>query len=94
MKYTRFITITALYIALLLCVQLALSGVQGVELVTVFFLAFCFTVGAKAGVTVAIGFSLIRCFLFGFFPTVIVLYSVYYTGFALFFGFLGHKFNI
>ena len=93
MRSTKFITITALYTALLICVQFALSGVAGVELVTVFFLAFCFCAGVKAGVTVAVCFSVIRCFLFGFYPTVIILYLVYYSGFALFFGFMGNKFN-
>lgn len=93
MRTTRFITITALFTALLIGVQFALSGVAGVELVTVFFLAFCFCAGIKAGVTVAITFSTIRCFLFGFYPSVIVLYLVYYVSFALFFGFLGNKFG-
>ena len=93
MRSTRFITITALYTALLIGVQFALSGIAGVELVTVFFLAFCFMIGVKAGVTVAVCFSTIRCFLFGFYPSVIILYLVYYIGFALFFGFLGNKFN-
>lgn len=93
MKTTRFITLTALYTALLIGVQFALSWVAGVELVTVFFLAFCFCCGIKAGVAVAVCFSTLRCLLFGFFPTVIILYLVYYTGFALFFGFLGNKFH-
>lgn len=93
MRSTRFITITALYTALLICVQFVLSGVASVELVTVFFLAFCYTIGVKAGITVAVCFSTIRCFLFGFYPSVIILYLVYYTGFALFFGFLGNKFR-
>ena len=93
MKTTRFIALTALYAALLICVQFVLSGVAGVELVTVFFLAFCFMGGVKAGITVAVCFSTIRCFLFGFYPTVIILYLVYYTGFALFFGFLGNRLN-
>lgn len=93
MKTTRFITVTALFTALLICVQFVLSGVAGVELVTVFFLAFCFSAGVKKGVAVAVCFSLIRCFLFGFYPSVIILYLVYYTGFAAFFGFLGNKFD-
>ena len=93
MRATRFITLTAIYTALLICVQFVLSGVAGVELVTVFFLAFCFSVGVKAGITVAVCFSVMRCFLFGFYPTVITLYLIYYTGFALFFGFWGNRFN-
>ena len=93
MRTTRFIALTALYTALLIGVQFVLSGVAGVELVTVFFLAFCYVIGVRAGITVAVCFSTIRCFLFGFYPTVIILYLVYYTGFALFFGFLGNKLN-
>jgi len=93
MRPTRFITLSALYTALLICVQFVLSGVAGVELVTVFLLAFCFMAGVKAGVTVAVCFSTMRCFLFGFYPSVIILYLVYYTGFALFFGFLGNRFH-
>ena len=87
MRATRFITVTALFTALLICVQFALSGIAGVELVTVFLLAFCFSVGAKAGVTVAVCFSVLRCFVFGFYPSVIILYLAYYSWFSLFFGF-------
>lgn len=93
MRATKFITVTALFTALLMGVQFALSGIAGVELVTVVFLAFCFCAGVKAGVTVAVAFSLIRCFLFGFYPSVIALYLIYYVSFALFFGFLGNKFG-
>ncbi len=90
---TRFITSTALFTAILIAVQFALSGVAGVELVTVIFLAFCYCAGQRAGLTVGICFSLLRCFLFGFYPTVVVLYLIYYPSFALFFGFLGKKFG-
>ena len=64
---TRFITSTALFTAILIAVQFALSGVAGVELVTVIFLAFCYCAGQRAGLTVGICFSLLRCFLFGFY---------------------------
>ena len=93
MRATRFIAVTGLFTALLIGAQFALSGVAGVEIVTVLFLSFCFCAGVSYGVTVAVCFSLLRCFLFGFYPSVIVLYLVYYTLFALFFGFLGKKFN-
>ena len=92
MKTTRFITVCALYCALLIGVQFALSGVPGVELVTAFFLAFCFYKGVIAGITVGACFSLIRCIIFGFFPTVIILYLIYYPLFAVVFGFVGKKF--
>ena len=93
MSKARFVTTTALFTATLICVQLALSGVGGIELVTVFFLAFCFYMGIRAGVAVAICFSLLRCFLFGFYPSVIILYLIYYPLFALFFGWFGTKFG-
>lgn len=93
MRVTRFITLAALFTAVLISVQFALSGVGGVELVTVIFLSVCYYTGVKTGVTVSICFSVMRCFIFGFFPTVIILYLIYYTGFALFFGFLGNKFR-
>ena len=93
MRITRFITVTALYTAILIAVQFALSWVANIELVTVFFLAFCYTQGAKAGSVVAVCFSTLRCFVFGFYPTVLILYLIYYTGFACFFGFLGNRFK-
>ena len=34
-------------------------------------------------------FSLMRCFIYGFFPNVVILYLVYYNFFALVFGLLG-----
>ncbi|MDE7394816.1 MAG: hypothetical protein K2M95_01685 [Clostridiales bacterium] len=73
----------------LLAAQFALSGVQGVEVVTVLFLTFCVACGVRLGLIVANAFSLIRCFLFGFFPNVVALYLIYYNLFAVVFGLLG-----
>ena len=75
--------------ALLIACQLALSAVQGVEVVTVLFLAWCYSFGVVRGMIVANCFSLLRCLLFGFFPTVVILYVVYYNLFAVVFGLLG-----
>ena len=52
---------------------------------------FCYSFGIKSGVLIATVFSLLRCFIFGFFLNVIVLYLVYYNLFALFFGWLGMR---
>lgn len=79
----------ALMTALLIACQLALSAVQGVEVVTVLFLSFCYSFGVRRGLVVANCFSLLRCLLFGFFPTVVILYIVYYNLFALVFGLAG-----
>ena len=78
-------------VALLIGGQMALSGVSGIEIVTVMLLCFCFHYGVRHGIAVATTFSLLRCFFFGFQVNVIVLYLVYYNLFALFFGWLGKR---
>lgn len=81
----------AVMTALLIAVQYALGFVPGVELVTAFFLCFCYVYGIRCGLLTGIAFSLLRCLLFGFMPNVILLYLVYYSLFALLFGFLGKR---
>ena len=76
----------ALMAALLIGGQLALSAVAGVEVVTVLLLVFSYTYGRKAGMLTATAFSLLRCILFGFVPSVVALYLIYYNAFAFFFG--------
>ena len=91
MEKTRFVVRVAMCVALLIGGQMALSGISGIEIVTVMLLCFCFHYGIRHGVAVAITFSLLRCFFFGFQVNVIVLYLVYYNLFALFFGWLGKR---
>ncbi len=79
--------------AMLIGGQLALSGVSGIEIVTVLLLSFCYLFGIKIGVLIATTFSLLRCFIFGFYVNVLVLYLVYYNLFAIFFGWLGKRFS-
>lgn len=90
---SKIIAVSGVFIALLVGSQYALSFVAGVEIVTVLLLSYCFVFGVKNGIIVATAFSVIRCFLFGFYPTVIILYLIYYNLFALFFGYLGKVFN-
>lgn len=92
MKNTKFIVRVAMSVALLIAVQMALSMISGVELVTVILLCLCFCYGVRTGLAIATTFSLLRCFFFGFQVNVIVLYLVYYNLFALFFGWLGRRF--
>ena len=92
MHKTRFIVRVAMSVALLIGGQMALSGISGVEIVTVVLLCLCFCCGIQTGVAIATTFSLLRCFFFGFQINVIVLYLVYYNLFALFFGWLGKCF--
>lgn len=88
---TRRIAFCAVMTALLIAVQYALSFVSGIELVTVLLLCFCYVFGARCGVLTSIAFSVLRCLLFGFVPNVIILYLVYYSLFALLFGWLGRS---
>ena len=70
------VILPGVFTALLIGAQLVLSGVSGIELVTVLLLTFTYKYGSKQGLLVATAFSLLRCFLFGFFPNVVVLYLV------------------
>ena len=88
---TKQLALCAVMTALLVAIQYAMSFVSGIELVTVFFLCFCYVFGVRCGVLTGIAFSLLRCILFGFMPNVIVLYLIYYTLFALLFGISGRR---
>ena len=77
------------FVALTIATQLCLSFLPGVELVTVLFVAFSFAFGCRRGIAAATVFSLLRQFVFGFQPTVLILYLIYYNLLALLFGFLG-----
>lgn len=86
MYSAKEITVTAMYSALMIGVQLALSPVLGIELVTFMLAVFSVAFGVKRGITVAVTFSVLRCLIFGFFPAVVVLYLIYYPLFATVFG--------
>ena len=79
----------AVFVALLIAAQLCFAFLPGVEIVTALFIAYAFTFGVKRGVLAAVAFSLLRQLVFGFFPTVLILYLAYYPLLALLFGFLG-----
>ena len=91
MSRAKKITLSGVYVALLIASQWVFSFVAGVEIVTVLLLAFAYRPGIKTGLLTATAFSLLRCFLFGFVPQTVVLYLIYYNLFALFFGWLGTK---
>lgn len=80
--------------ALLLGGQFVFSFVVGVEIVTVILMSFSFVFGARRGVICAVAFSLLRCFIYGFYPTVVILYLIYYPMLALIFGLLGKCKNL
>ena len=81
----------AVFVAVVIASQTILSAIPGVEIVTVLFVSYSFSVGWKKGMLAATAFSLLRQIIFGFFPTVLVLDLVYYNLLALSFGALGKK---
>lgn len=93
MKRTKELAIIGVYIALLIGGQFVLGAVSGIEIVTVLLLAFCFYYGIRRSIIVVVCFSLLRCLVFGFFPSVLILYLVYYVIFAVVFGLIGNKYN-
>lgn len=93
MQKTKYIVRVAICVAMLIGGQLALSGISGIEIVTVMMLCLCFCYGSRTGMAIATVFSLLRCFVFGFQVNVIVLYLIYYNLFAVFYGWLGTRFT-
>ena len=79
----------AVFVALTIAAQLCFAAVPGVELVTVLFVTFSFAFGCRSGMIAATAFSLLRQLVFGFSPTVLILYLVYFNSLTLLFGFLG-----
>ena len=81
----------AVFVATVIAAQLALSSIPGVEVVTVLFVAYAFAVGCNRSMLSATIFSFLRQIIFGFYPTVLVLYLVYFNLLTLTFGCLGKK---
>ena len=93
MRAAKEIALNGVFTALLIGGQIVLSGISGVEIVTVLLLSFSYYFGIRRGLFVANAFSLLRCLIFGFFPNAIILYLVYYNLFVLAFGLLGIRFK-
>ena len=83
----------AVFVSVLIAVQVALSFVPGVELVTVLFVTYSFEMGIKRGIISAVAFTFLRQLVFGFAPTVFILYFIYFPLLTIIFGFLGGKIN-
>lgn len=76
--------------AALLGGQYVFSFITGAEVVTLIFVCFAYVFGIRRSVTLAVAFSLLRCFIFGFYPNVIILYLLYYPLLCVIFGGAGH----
>ena len=81
----------AMFLAVVIALQTALSFVPGVEFVTVLFICYVFVMGWERGMFAATAFSFLRQIVFGVFPNVLVLYLIYYNLLAVGFGVLGRK---
>ncbi len=79
----------AVFVALVIAAQLLLSFVPGVEVVTVLFVTYAFVFGVRRGLIAATAFSLLRMLVFGFSPTVLILYLIYFNALVALFGALG-----
>ncbi len=93
MNSKKDLAYTGMFTAILIAGQFALSAISGVEIVTVLFLTFSYVFGIKNSLFVANAFSILRCFIFGFIPNVLLLYLVYYNIFALIIGAIGKAFK-
>lgn len=81
----------AAFVALVIAAQAVLAVLPNVEVVSVLFIAYAFVFGVTRGLVAATAFSLLRQFLFGFYPTVLVLYLVHFNALCLIFGLLGKR---
>lgn len=81
----------AVFVALVIAAQLGLSAIPGVEVVTLLFVAYAFTFGRARGMAAATAFTVLRQLVFGVYPTVFLLYVVYYNLLAFVFGSIGRR---
>lgn len=81
----------AVFVALVLALQLVLAALPNVEVVSALFICYAFVFGVRRGTAAATAFALLRQLVFGFFPTVLVLYLVYYNALTALFGWLGKR---
>lgn len=89
MTPTKEIVYTATFVALLIAAQFALSALPNIEIVTALLAVWSFVMGARRALLATTSFSAFRCIVFGFYPTVILLYLVYYGFLAIVVSLLG-----
>ncbi len=80
---------TAVFVAMLIGAQYAFSAVPFVEIVTLLFACYAYVFGAMRGVVAAVAFALLRQFLFGFYPVVLILYLAHFSLLSVVFGAVG-----
>ena len=84
------ISFLSLFLAIVIGAQYALSAIPGVEVVTVLFVSYSFSMGKSRGMVAATAFSFLRQIVFGVFINVFILYIVYFNVLAFIFGAIGN----
>ena len=84
----------AVFVALLISSQFVLSAIPGIELVTILLVSYSCVMGYKRAMLCATAFSLLRQFIFGALPTVLILYLIYYNLLSFTFGLVGKKIRL
>lgn len=82
---------TAVFVALLISAQVVLSGLAGIEIVTVLFFSYAFMLGGKRASSAGIAFAFLRQLIFGFYVNVFLLYAIYFPVTGIIFGWIGKR---
>ena len=89
LRTSKEIAYVAVFVALVIAAQLVFAMIPGLEVVTVLFVSYAFAFGVCRGILAATAFSLLRQLVFGFVPSVLALYLLYFNFLTLLFGLLG-----
>jgi hypothetical protein len=89
LRTSKEIAYVAVFVALVIAAQLVFAMIPGLEVVTVLFVSYAFAFGGCRGMLAATAFSLLRQLVFGFVPSVLALYLLYFNFLTLLFGVLG-----
>lgn len=92
-RSAKEIAYSALFVALLIGGQYAFATIPGVEVVTLLFVSYSFSMGKERGMVAATAFSFLRQLVFGASVKTLILYLVYFNFLTLIFGILGEKSN-
>ena len=79
---------TAVFVAMVIGSQYALSVVPFVEVVSLLFICYAYVFGVVRGAVAAVAFALLRQLLFGFYPVVLMVYLIHFSMISVVFGLL------
>ena len=76
MRESKYLVLVGVMVAVILATQYLLSGVMGLELVTALLVAFCLAIPFSYSLILVIAFLVMRNLIFGFYPSVLILYLI------------------